>query len=85
MTKYPQTMINLTVSPEGKLAYYTDETVKEAIENARKVLGDDGRIVVRPSGTEPLIRVMVEGKDMETIEDVAKKVASVIMERLGKK
>jgi len=85
MTKYPQTMINLTVSPEGKLAYYTDEAVKEAVENARNVLGDDGRIVVRPSGTEPLIRVMVEGKDMETIEDVAKKVASVIMERLGKK
>ncbi len=85
MTKYPQTMINLTVSAEGKLAYYTDETVKEAIENARKALGDDGRIVVRPSGTEPLIRVMVEGKDLETIEDVAKDVASVIMERLGKK
>ena len=85
MTKYPQTMINLTVSAEGKLAYYTDETVKESIENARKILGDDGRIVVRPSGTEPLIRVMVEGKDMDTIEDVAKNVASVIMERLGKK
>ena len=85
MTKYPQTMINLTVSPEGKLAYYTDETVKESIENARKILGEDGRIVVRPSGTEPLIRVMAEGKDMETIEDVAKSVASVIMERLGKK
>ncbi len=85
MTKYPQTMINLTVSAEGKLAYYTDETVKEAIENARKALGDDGRIVVRPSGTEPLIRVMVEGKEMEIIEDVAKDVASVIMERLGKK
>lgn len=85
MTKYPQTMINLTVSAEGKLAYYTDETVKEAIEDARNTLGDDGRIVVRPSGTEPLIRVMVEGKDMKTIEAVAKKVASVIMERLGKK
>lgn len=85
MTKYPQTMINLTVSPEGKLAYYTDEHVKEAIENARNILGDDGRIVVRPSGTEPLIRVMVEGKDKDTIDTVAKDVASVITERLGKK
>ena len=85
MTKYPQTMINLTVSAEGKLAYYTDDVVKAAIDNARDTLGDDGRIVVRPSGTEPLIRVMVEGKDKETIDEVAKKVASVIMERLGKK
>ncbi len=85
MTKYPQTMINLTVSAEGKLAYYTDDTVKSAIDKARDILGDDGRIVVRPSGTEPLIRVMVEGKDKKIIEDVAKNVASVIMERLGNK
>ena len=85
MTKYPQTMINLTVSAEGKLAYYTDDTVKSAIDKARDTLGDDGRIVVRPSGTEPLIRVMVEGKDKKIIEDVAKNVASVIMERLGNK
>ena len=85
MTKYPQTMINLTVSAEGKLAYYTEEKVKEAIDNAKNVLGDDGRIIVRPSGTEPLIRVMVEGKDKKVIDKVAKDVASVIMERLGKK
>lgn len=85
MTKYPQTMINLTVSAEGKLAYYTEEKVKAAIENAKNTLGDDGRIVVRPSGTEPLIRVMVEGKDKKVIDSVAKNVAAVIMERLGKK
>jgi phosphoglucosamine mutase len=53
--------------------------------NAKNILGDDGRIVVRPSGTEPLIRVMVEGKDKETIDTVANDVATVIMERLGKK
>ncbi len=85
MTKYPQTMINLTVSSEGKLAYYTEDKIKEAIDNAKKILGDDGRIVVRPSGTEPLIRVMVEGKDKSVIDSVAKDVAAVIMERLGKK
>ncbi len=85
MTKYPQTMINLTVSAEGKLAYYTEDKIKEAIDNAKKILGDDGRIVVRPSGTEPLIRVMVEGKEKDIIDSVAKDVAAVIMERLGKK
>lgn len=85
MTKYPQTIINLTVTPESKLAYYTEEKVKEAVENAKKILGDDGRIIVRPSGTEPLIRVMVEGKDNKLIATVAKDVAAVVMDRLGKK
>lgn len=85
MTTYPQTMINLSVTPEGKLAYYTDETIKQAIENASAILGDEGRIVVRPSGTEPLIRVMVEGKDKETIDKVANDVATVITERLENK
>ena len=85
MTRYPQTMINLKISKEGKLLFYTDKHVKEAMDAAKKTLGEDGRIVVRPSGTEPLIRVMVEGKDMELIEREAKKVAEVITERLGNK
>lgn len=85
MTKYPQTMINLRVSPEGKLAYYTEEKVKEAIEDAKALLGNDGRIIVRPSGTEPLIRVMVEGKENAVIQEIAENVAKVIEERLGSK
>jgi phosphoglucosamine mutase len=85
MTRFPQYIVNIKTTDEGKLAFFTDSDVKAIIKQAEETLGDTGRIVVRPSGTEPLIRVMVEGKDMETIEDVAKKVASVIMERLGKK
>ena len=82
MTRYPQSMINVHVSPEGKLNFYTDPQVKAAIEEAKKKLGDNGRVVVRVSGTEPLIRVMTEGQDEALIEQVAKDTASVVKERL---
>ncbi len=83
MTRYPQTMVNLTISAEGKIAFYTDPDVNRAIADAKELLGKDGRIVVRPSGTEPLIRVMVEGMNQEQITRVANEVAHVITERLG--
>ena len=85
MTRYPQTVINLTISPEGKLAFYTDADVNNAIEDAKKELGKNGRILVRPSGTEPLIRVMVEGMDEEQISVIANRVAEIIKEKLGSK
>ena len=85
MTHYPQVIVNIKVSPEGKLKFYTDPTVNEAIGDAKKELGSDGRIVVRPSGTEPLIRVMVEGLDNEKIKTVANRVADVIKKELGTK
>ena len=85
MTGYPQTMINLKISAEGKIAFYTDKEVNLKIEEAKETLGKTGRIVVRPSGTEPLIRVMVEGMDTELIERVAKEVADVIVSRLASK
>ena len=82
MTRYPQTMRNLTVSPQGKLLFYTNAAVKEAIEHGKKALGDDGRVLVRPSGTEPLIRVMTEGSDKVMIEHVADEIALAIKENL---
>ena len=80
--RYPQCMINIRVSPEGKLAFYTNPEVKAAIDRAKKTLGRDGRVVVRVSGTEPLIRVMTEGADQHTIEQVAGEVAAVVREQL---
>ena len=65
-----------------KLAFYTDHKVKEAIDRAAQTLGRDGRIIVRPSGTEPLLRVMVEGQDEALIEKLAQDVAQVIREEL---
>ena len=85
MTKAPQTMINLKISQNGKRLFYTDAVIKKALENATATLGDTGRIVVRPSGTEPLIRVMTEGEDKELIKKVAEDTASLIKERLGDK
>ena len=82
MQRFPQTMVNIQVSPEGKLAFYTDHKVKEAIDRAAQTLGRDGRIIVRPSGTEPLLRVMVEGQDEDLIEKLAQDVAQVIREEL---
>ncbi len=83
MTRYPQVMVNLTVSQEGKLRFYTDPHIKSAMDEAKKQLSDSGRIVVRPSGTEPLIRVMTEGMDKEQIETIANNVAEIIKKRLG--
>lgn len=83
MTRYPQTIVNLRISPEGKIAFYNDPEVNRAMEAAKEELGKTGRIVVRPSGTEPLIRVMVEGMDEEQINRVANEVAAVITDRLG--
>ena len=82
MTEYPQTIINLHVSSDGKLRFYTDPEVKNAIEAGKTLLGNTGRVVVRPSGTEPLIRVMAEGEDAAAIEEAAQSIARVIGERL---
>ena len=78
MRHYPQVMINLTVSAEGKVQFFTNKEIKAAIENAKNALGKEGRIVVRPSGTEPMIRVMAEGSDEKLIRTQANAVAAVI-------
>lgn len=82
MERFPQTMVNIRVSPEGKLAFYTDHKVKAAIDKAGEALGKSGRVIVRPSGTEPLLRVMVEGQNEELIQKLAADVAKVIEEEL---
>ncbi len=82
MQRFPQTIINIQVSPEGKLAFYTDHKVRTAIDKVSETLGRDGRIIVRPSGTEPLLRVMVEGQDEAQIQKLAEDVAKVIREEL---
>ncbi len=76
MPKYPQTMVNVRVdrkmNPEDSLA------IRSAVSEAEEKLKDTGRIVLRASGTEPVIRVMVEGQDEEIVEDLANQLAKVV-------
>ncbi len=84
MKKYPQISINVAVSGDAKVKFYTNMVVKESIEKAKNKLADKGRIVVRPSGTEPKIRVMVECMEEGLMNEVANEVADVIKNELGK-
>ena len=78
MTVLPQTLKNISATPELKAMLNTDEDLKKAISDASDALGDRGRILVRASGTEPLIRVMLEGENIAEIKKIAKQVAAVI-------
>lgn len=82
MKVFPQVLINVRVSDFGKARFPRDKEIKNAIESAEKELGDTGRVLVRVSGTEPLVRVMLEGKDEEKINVLAQEIAEVIRERL---
>ena len=83
MERMPQVLINVKVSAEGKLAFYTDKEVKAEINRVTEILGDRGRILVRVSGTEPLVRVMLEGENLEEIQSLAEESAQVVRERLS--
>ena len=76
MTMYPQVLKNVIVTNKDETL--NDEKVKAAVAKAEAELGDNGRILVRPSGTEALVRVMVEGKDSAQVDTLAKRVAKTI-------
>lgn len=81
--RYPQLMINLPVSAEGKARFKEDEELQGFIEAQQQELFDTGRVLVRVSGTEPLIRIMVEGRDEEKIKTAAREIEQRLKERLG--
>ena len=75
MTKLPQVMINVTVDDPKKVA--ACDALAEAIAREESKLGDRGRTLVRASGTEPLLRVMVEGQDADEVQEVANRLAII--------
>jgi phosphoglucosamine mutase len=75
MTKFPQVMINV---PANSAKVMENNAVQSAVRDVGAVLGDKGRVLLRPSGTEPLIRVMVEGEDAPQVKRLAAQLAAVV-------
>ena len=82
MEVFPQVMINVKVSKLGKLRCHSDPEIALAVARAEAELGAQGRVLVRVSGTEPLIRIMLEGRDAARIQVLAEEIAAVVRERL---
>lgn len=82
MQKYPQVLINAKVDSNKKYDYESDNDIKTAIEELEKEFDGNGRVLIRPSGTEPLVRVMIEGEDLSYIEKRAKEIADLIENKL---
>ena len=75
---YPQVLVNAKVDNDKKYNYEKDEKIKTAIEKLEKEFAGNGRVLIRPSGTEPLVRVMIEGEDQEYITKRANEIAKLI-------
>lgn len=80
---FPQVLENARVTNENKKRYADDPQVKEAIAAIKEEMKDTGRVLIRPSGTEPLVRVMIEGTDIERIHQLAVELADLISSKFG--
>ena len=80
--KYPQVLVNAKVNPDKKFEYEKDSEIKDRIEKLEKEFAGNGRVVIRPSGTEPLVRVMIEGENQKYISQKADEIAKLIEQKL---
>ena len=78
---YPQVLLNAKVSSDKKNTYENDEDIKKLIEEIKNENSNDGRVLIRPSGTEPLVRVMIEAKDKDKITEQAKRLVDLIEQK----
>lgn len=85
MKKYPQHLVNVSADDEGKRAFRDNPLIKGVIEDAENLLGTSGRILVRPSGTEPVVRIMTESTNLDTAVSVCESVAEKIRTILASK
>ena len=79
---YPQVLVNAKVNSEKKYGFKDDKEIKNAIEKLEKEFAGNGRVLIRPSGTEPLVRVMIEGEDQKYIQKKAEEIAKLIESKL---
>ena len=81
MVKFPQTMINVPIAKKTDIS--DNQTINAAVADAEQQLSDRGRVLLRASGTEPLIRVMVEGEDQQLVDQLVADIAKVVQEQVG--
>lgn len=81
MRRFPQVLVNVPVADKARLA--TSAAIADAIREAEDQLGDTGRVLVRPSGTEPLVRVMAEAADEDTAAAVVERLVEIVDDELG--
>ena len=81
MKELPQVLVNAKVPNEQKNIYLEDEEIIAEIERIEKQMQGRGRVLIRPSGTEPLVRVMLEGEDQEEINKIAQNLADMILDK----
>ncbi|WP_297189930.1 phosphoglucosamine mutase [uncultured Porticoccus sp.] len=81
MQKYPQKMINVRIKQKFNLEDFP--AIQQAVVAAESELAERGRVLLRPSGTEPLVRVMVEGEDGQQVDTLVKQIAAVVEKEIG--
>ena len=79
---YPQVLVNAKVDSNKKYDYDKDKEIKDAIDKLEREFAGNGRVLIRPSGTEPLVRVMIEGEEQEYITKKAQDIADLIEKKL---
>lgn len=80
---FPQVLVNASISNENKKKYAEDPEIQTAIEEIEREMEGSGRVLIRPSGTEPLVRVMIEGEDIEEIHEMAQELADLISKKFS--
>ena len=82
MQTMPQVLVNARVNNAKKNSYMDEDLVRRGIAELEEKFAQDGRVLIRTSGTEPLVRVMIEGTDIKKMDAEPSKLAALIEERL---
>ena len=83
LQKFPQTMINVPIEASRRGELDSSERIRQALREVQDEMQERGRVILRPSGTEPLVRVTLEGEDGELIDRLARQLAAVVQEELS--
>lgn len=83
VTIYPQVLRNATIQNANKNKYMEDPEISAEIKRVEEAMAGEGRVLIRPSGTEPMVRVMIEGKDIDEITGLAENLTDLIVRKLG--